>query len=330
MQMSDSNAQPLSRQEPLVSDTPTRPAATVTICTRNRAESLACTLQSIVDAAAYVDEPWELLVVDNGSTDHTQKVVARFGDRLPIRSIFHPVPGLSNARNAGLADARGAVIIWTDDDLLVDEEWLCSYLKAFRAWPDHAIFGGRAVPRYDEPSNDWFKACEGDLASLLAIRDAPDWDAITPDRVPYGLNYAVRTDVQRKFPYDPDLGVAPGRRLGGEETTMIRAALAGGATGRWVWAATVYHLIPCQRQTAAYVFSYYRAHGYRFPDVSMSDKAVHRGRATVAVVGRMLRKGVMTLWRRARGHDAWVRSFIDFARSVGTVDRMFSGQGRAG
>jgi len=167
-----------------------QPLATVTICTRNRAASLARTLASITEAAGAVSEDWELLVVDNGSTDNTAEVVDGFAGSLPIRRIHHPVPGLSNARNAGMAAARGRFIIWTDDDLTVDREWLAAYLAAFRAWPDCAIFGGRAIPRYTEPVPAWFIACEEDLASLLAIRDAPGWEEITPERVPYGLNYA--------------------------------------------------------------------------------------------------------------------------------------------
>ena len=123
-----------------------QPLATVTICTRNRAASLARTLASIVEAARAVSEDWELLVVDNGSTDDTSEVVDGFAGCLPIHRILHSVPGLSNARNAGVAAARGRFIIWTDDDLTVDRAWLAAYLAAFRTWPDCAIFGGRAIP----------------------------------------------------------------------------------------------------------------------------------------------------------------------------------------
>jgi glucosyl-dolichyl phosphate glucuronosyltransferase len=303
-----------------------QPLATVTICTRNRAASLARTLASIAEAAAAVSEEWELLVVDNGSADDTADVVDGFGGSLPIRRVHHPVPGLSNARNAGMAAALGRFIIWTDDDLTVDRAWLASYLAAFRAWPDCAIFGGRAIPRYAEPVPAWFLACEDDLASLLAIRDAPEWDEITPERVPYGLNYAVRTDVQRAHPYDPKLGVAPGRRLGGEETEMIRAALRAGARGRWVWGATVHHLIPPERQTASYIFRYYRAHGFRFPDLPVQDARPLRLSQAAGIAGRLGRKGTMAAFRRLRGEPAWVRSFISFSRTVGTIDRLRGGR----
>src|SRR5688500_3500637 len=93
---------------------------TVIICTRNRADQLRRTLES----AAAVDTPehvsWELLVVDNGSTDHTPEVVESFSGRLPIRRVSEPEAGLSNARNRGVAEAKGDYICWTDDDVLID------------------------------------------------------------------------------------------------------------------------------------------------------------------------------------------------------------------
>lgn len=305
--------------------TASNPLATVVICTRNRAATLARALESIATAAETVTEDWELLVVDNGSTDDTPAIVESFSDKLPIRRHFHSVPGLSNARNAAVESARGLYLIWTDDDLTVDRKWLSSYLDAFRAFPHHALFGGRAIPRYDSPVQSWFVECEPELTSLLAIRDAPDWDEIDRDRLPYGLNYAVRTDVQRRHLYDPSLGVAPGRRLGGEETEMIRAALRSGETGRWVWDATVFHHIPPERQTAAYVFRYYRAHGFRFPDQAVDLSKGRRPINALRVVARLIRKGGMAAWRRLLGNSNWVGSYISFARTIGTWDRLNSG-----
>ena len=63
---------------------------------------------------------WELLIVDNGSTDHTSNIVTSFEDRLPVKRLWQPEPGLSNARNFGIRHAAGKYIIWTDDDVLLD------------------------------------------------------------------------------------------------------------------------------------------------------------------------------------------------------------------
>jgi len=296
--------------------------ATVTICTRDRSASLSRTLDSIKQAARGVDLPWELLVVDNGSSDDTQDVVRKYAEALPIRSIVQEIPGLSNARNAGLAQARGKFIIWTDDDVEVDSGWLNAYLQTFAHDPQEGIFGGRIVPRYLEPVTQWFAASEEHLYFLLAMRNSPEVTEVADGFLPFGANFAVRTDVQRRFTYDVNLGVAPGRRLGGEETSMIKDALAKGVTGCWVWDSTVYHLIPPERQTKAYMFQYYRTLGYSHPKVSLEPGLYSRAKAHATLGLRALRKGAMAHFRRAAGNAMWVPSYTEYARTIGAFDRL--------
>ena len=209
--------------------------ATVIICTRNRAASLARALASVVEAAKRVPRNWEMLVVDNGSTDGTAETIASFDGRLPLRRIDQPIAGLSNARNAGVAAARGDYILWTDDDVVVHEDWLSAWFRAFRERPSDAVFGGRTEPRFEEPRQDWFVANQHHLQWLLAVRDAA-WTAVGPDQMPWGLNFAVRGKEQRALAYDPRLGVAPGRRTGGEEVDVIQRILdAGGVPRQRQW-----------------------------------------------------------------------------------------------
>ncbi len=295
--------------------------ASVIICTRNRADSLARTLASVRAAARNVTDAWELLIIDNGSSDHTDAVIARFRTDLPIRSVLEPDAGLSNARNAGLAAAQGQYIIWTDDDVLVDDNWLNAYFSAFRSNPDDAIFGGASTPRYLGVPRRWFAERERDLASLLAIRNSPEWHAIDAARVPFGLNYAFRAPEQRLNLYDPALGVAPGRRRGGEETAAIRSALAAGSTGKWIWDAKVYHLIGPERQTLRYVFEYYLSNGYDWPILPLAEAGLRIRGVPLRLVKMALRKALSCLARAALGQSSWVASFVGFARSVGTISR---------
>ena len=88
----------------------------VVLCTRNRAEQLRSTLESATRMRIPDGLAWEFVLVDNGSTDHTADVVADFEGRLPIRRVVETTPGLSNARNCGVAAARGDHNSWTDDD----------------------------------------------------------------------------------------------------------------------------------------------------------------------------------------------------------------------
>ena len=188
--------------------------ASVIICTRDRAGSLARTLASLETASRPVGFSWELVVVDNGSRDGTASVLAEFAALLPLTATYEPKPGLSNARNRGVEVARGSYLIWTDDDVVVEPGWLSAYADAFHRWPEAAVFGGKILPVLEEPVSPWFAACQEELGYLLAARDFGDTPlplSIAEDRLPFGANYVVRAAEQRRFPYDPELGVAPGR-----------------------------------------------------------------------------------------------------------------------
>ncbi|MFN3513203.1 MAG: glycosyltransferase family 2 protein [Phenylobacterium sp.] len=236
----------------------------VVICTRNRAASLDRTLGSLAAMGAPAGTPWELVIVDNGGTDATPEVVAGHVGALPVRRVFEPEPGLSNARNRGVAEARGDYIVWTDDDVIVQPGWLSAYLHAFETFPEAAVFGGKVTPSLEAPTPDWFSQNRDLLAFLIAERDFGA-EPVTLDaaehRLPFGANFAIRGAEQRAHRYDPDLGVGPGRNRSGEETAVIRAILAEGARGVWIPDAEVLHLIPAARQTEAYVVDYYRGIG---------------------------------------------------------------------
>jgi glycosyltransferase involved in cell wall biosynthesis len=236
--------------------------ATIVICTRNRAESLTRALQSLVAMEAPAGFSWNVVVVDNGSTDQTPRVVADFSDRLAITRVPEERPGLSNARNRGIAAVNANYIIWTDDDVVVEPGWLAAYAAAFRRWPEAAVFGGKILPVLEEPAAAWFAKSIDELDYLLAARDfGASPLPLSHDRQPFGANYVVRTDEQRRWPYDPNLGAGAGGNRVGEETAVISAVLAAGATGFYVPDSVVRHMIPHGRQTISYVTAYYRAHG---------------------------------------------------------------------
>lgn len=239
---------------------------TVIICTRNRAAQLREALGSAANMRIPDGLNWELLVVDNGSSDNTAEVATSFEGRLPVRVVREDVAGLSNARNRGVAEAAGTYICWTDDDLLLDPEWLAAYAAAFERHPEAAIFGGRIQPVLQPPTPRWFAECAGEwpLTTLLAKRDFGD--EVIPvsfelQTIPWGANFAVRTAEQRRVRYEPALGVSPLQRRLGEESEVIFQILKAGGRGWWVPDSKVRHLIPPSRQTLRYVFDYFRAYG---------------------------------------------------------------------
>lgn len=102
------------------------------------------------------------------------------------------------------------------------------------------------------------------VAGAFAFRDFGDEPmplTLEGRQVPFGANFAVRLEEQRANPYNPELGLAPGKPALGEETTVIEAILLAGKKGYWVPRAALRHCIPRQRQTMQYLRNYYTAHG---------------------------------------------------------------------
>jgi glucosyl-dolichyl phosphate glucuronosyltransferase len=238
---------------------------TIAICTFNRAESLRRTLDSLVAMRIPHDLAWELIIVNNNSTDHTDYVINEYLERLPLRPESEPQPGLSNARNRAIDAAKGDYIVWTDDDVVVDAGWLTAYVEAFRRWPEAAVFGGRITPRYEAPVEKWVIESEAVLEGPYAIRDFGDHvhplSADDEDHFPFGANYAIRALEQRGFRYDPKLGPAPNSIGNQDETDVIHRLLGSGATGYWIPEAMVEHCIGRDRQTVRYIAAYYEAWG---------------------------------------------------------------------
>ena len=115
---------------------------TIAICTWNRSKSLRATLLSLQQLIVPSGIDWELLIVNNNCTDNTDEVIEQFADGLPIRLLHEKRQGLSNARNCAVEAAKGDYILWTDDDVIVDPNWLVAYVNAIRTWPNATLFGG--------------------------------------------------------------------------------------------------------------------------------------------------------------------------------------------
>jgi glycosyltransferase involved in cell wall biosynthesis len=112
------------------------------VCTRNRAHLLGRTLESLADqdfdAARY-----EIVVVDNGSTDETRRVVESCQAACAIKYVYESVPGLDRARNAGVKAAAGGIIAITDDDVVVHRDWLSTMVAELQADPDVYVVCGK-------------------------------------------------------------------------------------------------------------------------------------------------------------------------------------------
>jgi GT2 family glycosyltransferase len=94
-----------------------------------------------------------------------------------------------------VAEAAGEYIVWTDDDVIVDREWLNTYLGAFGRWPEAVLFGGKTLPLFDGKAPGWLEESFDVLSGVFAFRDfgdAPLRFTLEGRMIPFGSNYAVR------------------------------------------------------------------------------------------------------------------------------------------
>jgi glycosyltransferase involved in cell wall biosynthesis len=224
----------------------------VVIATYNRAHLLIDTLRSLCAQEVPRTLGWEIVVVDNNSSDATKEMVRRFGETssVPVRYEFEPRLGQSFARNSGIAAAKGAVILFTDDDILPDPDWVSTTLRALTtAGLDGA--GGRVLPRWEAEVPRWLSG-HPDLLPWLAVieEDKPCMLAypLLPTRRIVGASMAFRRGVFEECGrFDTGLGHRGCRLYGGEEVEFIDRLLLKGKRIAYDPAIVVHHRIDASR-----------------------------------------------------------------------------------
>jgi glucosyl-dolichyl phosphate glucuronosyltransferase len=248
-----------------VTDLPCHNAIDVTaiLCTYNRSGLLASALESLAASRMPASVAWEVLVVDNNSSDRTRDVAHEFCQRDPehFRYVFEPKQGLSYARNAGIANARGAVVAFTDDDVTVEPMWLQSITAGLRRGEGVGA-GGRTLPAQTMTPPSWLPNNLADWGGIFcAYFDLGD-RACKLDRAPFGANMAFRKSVFEKYGgFRTDLGRNPGDKIGNEDTEFGRRLIAVGESLKYEPSAIVYHPVPEGRLTKEFFYSWWFDYG---------------------------------------------------------------------
>ena len=154
-----------------------------------------------------------MLVVDNGSTDNTRAVAESFSSRLPIRVVEETTPGLSSARNRALAEAATSHVLFTDDDVLVEDGWLHAFAEAVARYPDAAVFGGPIEPWFPVPPDPELVAAFPALGSgFCGLDHRRRLGPIPAPLEVFGANMGFRRDALGDLRFDPRLGPEPRAR----------------------------------------------------------------------------------------------------------------------
>jgi len=224
--------------------------ASVVIPTYNRADLLRQALAGIV-TQQFPRDHFEVLVIDNNSHDHTASVVAEFASAHPApRHVHEPQQGLDHARNRAIAESRGEIILFGDDDILVQPDWIAQMavpLLADAGARRIGAVGGEVIPVFPDGLPDWVR----EWHSPLCFRT--DTGPLNPRQSPMGANLAIpRWVFEQLGPFHTALDRAAGNYFSGGDSEMIRRVRAAGLEVWFAPAAAVKHQMPASRTTFRY------------------------------------------------------------------------------
>ena len=255
--------------------------ASVIIATYNRASLLEECLQHLARQTFVRGD--EVLIADNGSTDHTAAVVARFASHFPapLTRLIEPTPGKSHAVAAAMRVASGTSVALTDDDVNVSREWL-SELRTALVDPGVALAGGPVDPRWQRPAPGWLQlGGHSRLGAPLGLVDYGPVPAPLGQRTLLGSNMAVRRSVlQQVGGFATHLGKVRGTLLSGEDHELCQRIQSAGFAARYVPTARVRHWVPAERMRLLYFVGWFYWSG-------IANAAIEQGEAAGRPLSRV-------------------------------------------
>lgn len=167
----------------------------VVISTHNRCDLLPGALEAALSQQAGARH--EVIVVDNNSSDRTREVVDAFmAHGAPrLRYVFEGRQGLSHGRNAGIANARGAIVAFTDDDVRVAPDWVEKIERALKEHPEVDFVGGKILPQWERPPPRWLTPEHWSPLALSDHGDEPFYVNAERDLCLVGASLAFRREV---------------------------------------------------------------------------------------------------------------------------------------
>jgi len=297
-----------------------RMEVSVIIPTHNRAASLDNLLIDLTAQDGAVD--FEILVVDNRSTDLTREVVERHAARdRRVRYLFEENPGASCARNCGIAESRAPILAFIDDDVRPSHDWVASVAAAFRDHPEVDCIGGRVEPRWPSRPPRWLTPLH--WAPLALQIDRGQSRYIDRDHASACLitaNFACRAKVFAEVG-----GFAPEYRRDEDREFNLRMWRAG-KRGLYVDSIVAFADVQPERLAKRYHREWHRVTGasharLRYLDTidplgRLDDRMPARGRVWWGVPGFLYRELVASAgrWMRHMLTAAWDRAFADECR----------------
>src|SRR5712691_10295422 len=229
----------------------------IIVPTFNRCAALERTLNSLIKIDRQ-EENYEIVIVNNGSTDGTSGMVEGFRSQLQCRFLNEPLPGLLSARHRGAIESAGDICVFIDDDVRLDPEWLNALQDGFKD-PSVILVGGPSRPLFEVDPAPWLKTFQsveeaGTLCVPLSLFDGGDKvKEIDPIYI-FGLNFAIRRETLfAQGGFHPDCLPGPLQRYQGDgETGLSMKIKRSGLKALYHPQASLDHEVPASRLTEAY------------------------------------------------------------------------------
>jgi glycosyltransferase involved in cell wall biosynthesis len=251
----------------------------VSICTYNRCSLLRQALDSVVSQAIDHGQRYEVIVVDNNSTDDTKRLVHSYiaQGHTNLRYLFEGRQGLSYAREAAIAHARAPIIAFTDDDVRVAPDWVSSIKRAFDSHAEVAWVGGKVLPHWPAVLPRWMSREHWAPLAILDFGDQPFHVTASQPRCLVGANLAFRKDVldgMKRF--EPSLQRVKDSIGSMEDHELLMRLLKVDRQGLYAPDVVVTSDIPASRLSKEYHRRWHHGHGHfyaigRFEDLEHSN-----------------------------------------------------------
>ncbi|MEO1400889.1 MAG: glycosyltransferase [Cyanobacteria bacterium J06635_1] len=293
------------------------PLISAIICTHNRDQYLGAAIDSLLNQTFDQSGQYEVIVVDNASTDKTAQVVQA---RLPhprLTYIYESTLGLSVARNTGAKAAKGQILAYLDDDAEASPHWLSALYKVYEADPTVAIAGGKVTLLWPQGITQPPRWLSDELASGLGAYDLGDELRIIqqPNLTPRGLNYSMRKQfLESVGGFDASLGRVGKNLLSNEELHMTQLALRQSLKVVYVPDALAAHNVTPARLKPAWFLSRSWWQG-----ISECYREQVSGRSGVGQFRRGGERLVRGLYKTAKYIHDPAQRFENFAYAYGQV-----------
>ena len=246
--------------------------ATIAICTYNRASLLQLCIESLSNLK-FPNTDFEVVVVDNNSSDNTEEVYKQMASRFPqlkLNYIKESQQGVGYTRTRGAREAKGEIVAYIDDDCMADENWLQYIVDFYFKHPGAMSTGGKIVPKYLVPVAGWFGKYFWGLVGhydqgnkIFQMRGV---------RYPSGANMHFRKAAFEKYGYfDGNLGRSGKSLMAGEEKAMYLKLINYDEEVYYLPHVVVHHHVEGNKFDKAYV----RRHSY---GIGGSERIMNEGK----------------------------------------------------